>query len=41
VFAASPTPGFLDGGQDIIPEPASLSLSLVGALALCRRGRRH
>jgi hypothetical protein len=39
VFANSPTPGFLNGGQDIIPEPGTLSVALVGACALLRRRR--
>lgn len=40
VFATPPTPGFLNGGQDLIPEPGAMSLVLVGACALIRR-RKH
>ena len=42
VFAASPTPHFLNGGQDLVPEPAGLALILASAplLTRVRRVRR-
>jgi hypothetical protein len=41
VFAPSTTPHFLNGGEDLIPEPAGLPVLLAGAAALLRRRRRR
>jgi len=37
---APPTPGLLSGGQDLIPEPASLSMAVFLGAALLRRHAR-